>query len=437
MTSPQSLSDKLKALGVKLGANDLPPAPGQQEPQPSASFTAYPIEEVVDGQIIKTDAGPVFCVEKFYPLDYDHGNSRLQPSTPLDRLAQWAEHPQAAASPLPAITCLDTETSGLAGGAGTFAFLVGAGKLEEDGFRLRQFFMRDPSEEPALLLALEAFLVPCQVLVTFNGKSFDAPLLNTRYRLQGWNSPLKGLAHFDLLHLSRRIWRERLPSRTLGSLEAEILQVRRGQDEVPGWMIPQLYFDYLHTGDSRPLSGVFYHNALDILSLAALLDYLGRLLYAPQETQVPALDRAALARLYEDLEENEAAVELYRRSLKEGLPESSFRDTLQRFSLLLKRMGRLEAAEKLWQQAAAEGEIYACVELAKLFEHQRADPPQALVWCEQALRHLERLPLVERRLWRQELEHRQQRLIRKGQRSDPPTEVQTENKAKNDESRYD
>src|SRR5512139_1946924 len=95
---------------------------------------------------------------------------------------------------------VDTETTGLAGGSGTYAFLVGVGRYEDDGFHLVQFFMRDPTEEPALLLALESYLAHCHALVTFNGKAFDAPLLNARYILQGWRSPLRDLAHIDLLH---------------------------------------------------------------------------------------------------------------------------------------------------------------------------------------------------------------------------------------------
>src|SRR4030067_1036414 len=142
--------------------------------------------------------------------------------------------------------------------------------------------MRDPFEEPAMLLALEEFLAPCKTLVTFNGKSFDAPLLTTRYTLQGWPSPMGRMAHIDLLHLARRLWRDRLPSRTLSNLEVQILGAQRSEEEIPGWMIPQMYFDFLRDGDARPMKRVFYHNEMDVLSMAALLNLVVNLLENPE-----------------------------------------------------------------------------------------------------------------------------------------------------------
>jgi len=143
------------------------------------------------------------------------------------------------------IRTVDTETTGLAGGSGTYTFMVGIGRFEGDEFRLAQFFLRDPSEEAAQLAAIEKFLAPCQAVVSFNGKSFDLPLLNSRYLINGCPPPLAGAAHIDLLHLSRRLWRARLPSRTLGNLEAKILGLTRAQQDVPGWMIPDLFLDRL------------------------------------------------------------------------------------------------------------------------------------------------------------------------------------------------
>jgi uncharacterized protein YprB with RNaseH-like and TPR domain len=134
---------------------------------------------------------------------------------PLLTIAQWMGDARLAEMPLESFAFLDTETSGLAGGTGTYAFLVGVGRFEGDTFRLVQFFMRDPSEEAALLEGLMDYLAPCAALVTFNGKAFDAPLLVTRYSLHSLPVPFKDYGHLDLLPLARRLWRDRLPSRAL------------------------------------------------------------------------------------------------------------------------------------------------------------------------------------------------------------------------------
>jgi uncharacterized protein YprB with RNaseH-like and TPR domain len=145
----------------------------------------------------------------------------------LGIIAQWAREPRLAEVEPDTFAFLDTETTGLAGGTGTYAFLVGVGRYDGEDFHLAQFFMRDPAEEPALLWALTDFLGPCQALVTFNGKAFDVPLLNARYITNGETPSLTSTAHLDLLPLARRLWRDRLPSRALGYLEEHILGLTR------------------------------------------------------------------------------------------------------------------------------------------------------------------------------------------------------------------
>ena len=401
------LSDKLKALGVRLGVRHLTPPPPRLD---------YPIENVIPGRLVDTPAGQAYRVEQFYPPDYRHGRAGLNLYAPLQVMARWVNEPLVNGAEIKGFAFLDTETSGLAGGTGTYAFLVGAGRYEGDQFHLAQFFMRDPTEEPAMLLALEAFLVRSTVLVTFNGKAFDIPLLNTRFAMQGWASPLADLAHVDLLHLARRLWRERLPSRTLGNLEVQILDAHRTVDEVPGWMIPHIYFDYLRSGDARPMKNVFYHNAMDVLSMAALLDHTAELLANPM--QIPPgneTDQAAIARIYEDLGELDLAAQLYRQSLENGLPDRLMKDTLQRLSFLHKRRGELTPAMELWTKAANLGHIYAYIELAKVYEHTQKDYSLALGYTEQALEIVRApsCPPVERLTWMEELEYRLQRLQNK------------------------
>jgi hypothetical protein len=399
-----TLSDKLKALGVQIGARNLAPPPPRQE---------FLIETVIPGRLIETSAGSVYVVEQTFTSSYQHGRQTLSLRAPLEGLSRVTNEPLVNNENLQDFAYLDTETSGLAGGTGTYAFLVGAGKYEGDSFILAQFFMRDPTEEPALLLALEAFLARCRVLVTFNGKAFDVPLLNTRYTMQGWYSPLSDMVQVDLLHLARRLWRERLPSRTLGNLEVQILDTHRTADEVPGWMIPQIYFDYLRSADARPLKNVFYHNSMDVLSMATLLNHTADLLANPTQVHPgEETDQAALGRIYEELGEFDLAVQLYRLCLDTTPPEDHYWATLERLSMLHKRRGELHAAMPLWEQAAARGYVYAHIELAKVYEHSHRNFTQAAYWTEQALNVLARpdFPLTERLLWQPELEHRLQRL---------------------------
>jgi hypothetical protein len=224
------------------------------------------------------------------------------------------------------------------------------------------------------------------------------------------------MAHLDLLPLARRLWRDRLPSRALGSLEQYILGVTRTTEDVPGWMIPQLYFDYMRNGDARPLKSVFYHNAVDVLSMAALLQHIADLLDDPLASSGQApLDLVGMGRLYESLGHVEISVELYRRALCGGLPGELARRTRQQLSLIYKRREAWPDALALWQEAAAEGEVYACVELAKYWEHRQHDFAEAQRWTLQALSHATASGTshAARLRWTQELEHRRNRLHRR------------------------
>jgi uncharacterized protein YprB with RNaseH-like and TPR domain len=407
LTMP-SLSDKLKSLGVKLGARDLPP------PQPRRQ--AHAVEHVIPGRFQPTPQGEIFVVETLYSPEYRHGRAGLQLSAVPQTIARWANDTRIATCPPTSFAFLDTETTGLAGGTGTYAFLIGVGRYEGEEFCLAQFFMRDPLEEPAQLAALAEFLQPCQMLVTFNGKAFDVPLLNSRYITNGGASPLFTPAHLDLLPLARRLWRERLPSRALGQLELHILGATRTQEDVPGWQIPGVYFDYLRSGDARPLKGIFYHNAMDVLAMAGLLNHMTRLLDDPLDGRVKhGLDLVALGKLFETLGYFETAVQLYRQGLAQELPEESYWDALRRLSFVQKRQNNWPAAIELWQQAAAGRQIYAHIELAKFYEHRAHDYHQAKHWTQAALTLIAapNFPRSKRRRWRLDLEHRLARLQRR------------------------
>jgi len=405
-TQKSSLADKLKSFGIGKGVN---------LPQPKVE-PRYGIDSVLAGSFLATPLGDVFVVEQSFTSNYLHGSSPILSSLPLSLISQWANDPRIADLPLSAFAFLDTETSGLSGGTGTYAFLVGAARFIDGQFVLRQFFMRDPAEEPALLEGLAHFLAPAKALITFNGKAFDAPLLTTRYSLHRIPVPYKNYSHLDLLPLARRLWRDRLESRALKYLEEHVLSMKRASEEVPGYEIPWLYFDYLRTGDARPLAGVFYHNAMDVVAMAALLTHMNEMITNPYQGRVEhGLDFIALGKLFEDLGYWDEAARLFEHGLEFDITESDFALAVKRLSILQKKRGDFEEAFRLWEKAAAQGHIYAHIEIAKYFEHKRRDVKSALQWTQSALEHVEQadLPAYERKYWLDEIHHRLARLERK------------------------
>ena len=416
-----SISNRLKSLGLKQGTAHLaPPSFGSAQDE----VDLRSIDAVVAGSFSPTPRGEVFIAQQEYRSDHIYGSSPILSALPLSFISQWANDPRINNLPISKFAFLDTETSGLSGGTGTYAFLVGVARFLDDKFILQQFFMRDPAEEPALLEGIADFLVPCEALVTFNGKAFDAPLLTTRYRLHHIPIPYKEYSHLDLLPLARRLWRDRLESRALKYLEEHVLGLKRSSEEVPGYEIPWLYFDYLRTGDARPLAGVFYHNAMDVVAMAALLAHMNEMMQNPYEGRVQhGLDFIALGKLFEDLGHLEDAARLYERGLEsdpstgsgQGITEADFGVAVKRLSILQKRRGDYEQAVRLWEKAAQEGHIYAYIEMAKYYEHKQRDRKAALKWTKSARKEAERadLPAYIRSHWLEEIAHRLARLERK------------------------
>jgi len=407
MADWKSLSEQLKALGIELG---------KEKHLKKQRGKSYPIDSVMDGRFWDVIYGQVFCHEETYPKNFRHGEKPLWPSESIETICDWANAQKLSTSDLYDFIFLDTETSGLAGGTGTYAFEVGLGRFTDQGFKLAQFFMRHPGEESALLAGLTEFMDGMKAVVTYNGKSFDIPLLNTRYTMMGMTSPFEGIDHFDLLPLARRLWRIRLESRTLSNVETRILGVSRGEEEVPGYMIPEMYFEYLKTQDARPMSGIFYHNAIDILSLVGLFSHMAILLHNPHSEEIKySEDVVALARFFESMDDIPQAEALYQRALRADLVDELYWDTLERFSFLLKRKDDWDSAIKLWEKAAGNQALYAFEELAKYYEHRVKDLAEARHWTLQALSLLEEkhIPIYKYQYWQDSLEHRLERLERR------------------------
>ena len=276
---------------------------------------------------------------------------------------------------------LDTETTGLSGGAGTVAFEVGLGYFSEGCFAVEQFLMRDYPEEPLLLTEVGRFLQRFPVLVTFNGKTFDIPLLQNRLLMNRITDVQVSDVHADVLHAARRVWKLRLGRCNLQRLEEAVLGVSREED-LPGAEVPQTYFKFLHNGDFAPLERVLEHNRQDVVSLAQLFFFLCKL-YDQPETVGEAMDFFALAKAMEKRGQLAKAKKCYRLAANGDLRQASF----TALAIREKRDGQAERAVRLYAAMLARGEepVAACEGLAKLYEHQLRNPQQALVYTRQAL----------------------------------------------------
>lgn len=345
---------------------------------------------------------------------------------------------------------LDTETTGLAGGTGTYAFLVGIAWWEAGGLQVEQFFMRDYTEEHSLLLELAARMTERPVLVTFNGKSFDWPLLETRFRMTRAIAPPTHMAHLDLLHPARQLWRLRLGSVRLSELERNVLALAppgartgvpwdRGSD-VRSEMIPQIYFDFLRGGSPAPMMDVFRHNQMDLRGLAALAGRILALLEDPEAAEGDAFELYGVSKMVKrrggDPESPEAARarQLYESAIEAGLPGAIDRAARRELAALAKRAGDFDRATTLWGeligsgngQAAGNDGFDAYEQLAIYYERHARQPQRAAELTKEALAELRRAfrtGMVEPARYsrfRERLEHRMKRLERCAERPSLP-----------------
>lgn len=324
---------------------------------------------------------------------------------------------------------LDTETTGLAGGTGTYAFLVGVAWWDAGGLEVQQFFMREHSEEHSLLVALAERLAERRVLVTFNGKSFDWPLLETRYRMTRAIRPPALLAHLDFLHPARNLWRLRLGSVRLAELEKHVLGWNRGADVISE-LIPEVYFNFVRGGPAEPLVPVFEHNQMDLRGLAALSGRILSLLAEPGNTdgtmrQADALELYGVSRICERRGQKKRARNLYQRSINAELPPEADRAARRSLARLAKREGDLTLAQNLWEGMLGNSKegFEAYEQLAIYYEHHAREPHRAVRVVRKALAELRRanrlgtMAAVAHRRWRERLDYRLARLERKAGRT--------------------
>ena len=277
---------------------------------------------------------------------------------------------------------LDTETTGLAGGTGTYAFLTGIAWWDAGGLQAEQFFMRDFADEHSVLCELAERIAERPVLVTFNGKTFDWPLLESRFTMTRRIAAPKLATHLDLLHPARALWRIRLGSVRLTELEREVLEAERlgwrREDDIPSALIPQFYFDYLRGGSAAPLAGVARHNQMDLRGLAALFGKINSIL-SEEEPEEDGRDLFGLSRFLQRRGEMPRAAKMCTRAIEAGLPVEHKQKASRDLALMAKRRGDHQKAAEIWESIlyAGFGDIEACEQLAIHYERREKNLQKA------------------------------------------------------------
>lgn len=353
----------------------------------------FEIAKFVPGEVAGDEDSSFYLVRRDFPLDTMQGAVQL--GAALNAIPEHiglcsCDSELEEFDPATAIF-IDAETTGLAGGTGTVAFLVGAGYFTEGVFRLDQCFMRDFDDEEAMLRYLDGVFANAETVVSFNGKSFDMPLLQTRFIANLVPFRLEAAAHFDLVHAARRLWKKRLGDCSLANIERHILRLRRHGD-VPGSEIPEIWFKYLRTRDARQLPAVFRHHRDDVLSLVALTALLSQSLDAPEgEGFEHAQDRLSLVRLYFRQKRYDETI-THANQLLETETEATVRgECIELLAFACKRTQDWERMEEAWALMLREfpSDIVPRLELAKHHEHRARNLPEAQRICEEAMQFLE------------------------------------------------
>ncbi|MGM0414647.1 MAG: ribonuclease H-like domain-containing protein [Bacillota bacterium] len=353
----------------------------------------------------------VYFEEERYPLSHSHGRYRLGDLSdyPFQEGGYLFDLPEELAKE--ELLFLDTETTGLAGGAGTVAFMIGLAYFAGDEVVLEQYIMRDYDEEPDQLEAVKGRIAERNNLVTFNGKCYDFPLLKDRFIMNRIDPPELD-NHIDLLHPARSLWRH-LPSCSLKALEWQVIDFERGPD-IDGSQVPEQYFRYLKEKDFSLLRPIIEHNKDDIISMISLVSHLGEIVSLSDSIDWNGNKAYNLGYLFEKNGKLEKSICLYERA--RNLQDSARLLTKIETKLTwqYKRAELYEKAVEIWQQMIREkrGGLFPWVELAKYYEHQANDYDSALQLVETAKRFLysRRYYISDWQEKRDALDHRLNRL---------------------------
>jgi hypothetical protein len=368
---------------------------------------AMTVATVLPGEPVETPDGPAWVRTVRYALA-DHPDLAALLEIETAALAAAGRDPALARLDPARAAFVDTETTGLTPDTATYTFLISIGMYENlrgdtgvagqgrprDGeFVVRQFFMRTPAEERGQLHLVAETLDRATGVISFNGRPFDLPLMQNRFILARRPFPWLRLPHLDLLPAARRVWRGRLESCRLSSLEQHILDVRRTEEDVAGFLIPDIYRQYYLSGTTSDLLvRVFYHNLVDITSMPRLAARLGRLYQADGRIErladLHGAECLSLARAYVDLGWSEAGEAAYRAALAAPLADAERGQAYRDLGYLLKRLDRRAEAAELWEEwisAAPGDDLTPYIELAKYHEWHTGDLAAARGWAAWAL----------------------------------------------------
>ncbi len=354
--------------------------------QPSKKGSGEDIDALIPGIVRTNDYGQCYVIESRYSPEHIHGGCKIGAASNIStEIITALGGSSCGGLQADRLLYLDTETTGLSGGTGTVAFLVGTGLFENGSYIIRQYFMRDYDEEAAMLAELKELFSGCQGFVTFNGKSFDINLLHSRFISNRLRTAISELPNVDLLYPARKVWGMKLESCRLSSLEENILGQGRS-DDIPGSLIPSVYFNYLDDRDASEIKRVIRHNELDILSMVSLLYRLSVMLRNPLSESDGGPELLGIGRIFEANGKMEDMVECLEACTDSGRFDIKLQ-AVKRLTGVYKRAGRYDRALEHWQSVESEGscfDLFHLVEMAKYYEHKAKDPVMAMQAVEKA-----------------------------------------------------
>jgi len=386
--------------------------------EPKERNTEYINEDAFQYDVIENEHGVYLKKTITYPPHYKHGIYKInkffkQLDTNILATISNSNDFDLNQAIINNILFIDTETTGLMGGTGTVSFLIGIGYFNNEEFVVEQFLMRDYDEETPMLIDIRDKLNDHDIVVSFNGKSFDLPLIKTRLILNRLKRPDFNL-HVDLLHSARRLW-SFLDSCSLNSLEENIIDYQR-VDDIPGHLIPGLYFEFLENKDLKKLIPILEHNRYDILSLVTLFSHL-------KEIHLENIDNLSPHELYQmgrikEKDKNyESCINYLEKSMKNSEQNYLEYKAMKKLSWQYKRVDRYEKAVEIWQVMIKKStlDIFPYVEMAKFFEHREKDYKKALSYTNQAIELLSKNRIITNnyKTDMDDLKHRKERLSKK------------------------
>ncbi len=382
------LTEQLNRLKRQLGESSA--AVSISKPKPKIPSRYSDFAKALGGKLITNKAGNYCLIRTVFPLGYRHGNYELTTSeinSPLP-LAAFDLNCHGETIDFGSVLFIDTETTGL-GGAGAVAFLIGVGRIIDEGLEVLQYIIPDYSDETAMLEDLNSIFSDELTVITFNGKSFDLPLLTDRLIINRIGRKLSFKHHLDLLHASRRLFKRRLQSCTLTNLERELFEFNR-TDDIPGYLVPSVYFDWLNSEDLSMMNAVIEHNRLDIVSLF----FLSRLISEAYSTTGDSLkyseDLHSLSKWYDRRRERQKIEVVY--SQAERLSENMSAEAVLFYARSFKRLRKFDESIELLSKLTLENSkpgFLANIELAVHYEHRLKDLHKALEHAAQAGKYRE------------------------------------------------